>query len=432
MHRWLARPPGALALVVGGLLTMGTVGGTSSAIAVADDAVVGGAAAAAPGHIIGTVTDSGGQPLAGVMVGVWTLPPPGQGASVYSKLTDATGGYDIFMNDGTYRVSFDDPSGAYATEYYDNKLDMETSDPVAASSAGATTGIDASLAPAAVLSGRLTHPDGTPVTKGMVVVYRLVGGAYKWRANAYLDGTGAYRAAGLQAGTYRLGFHDAIWQVDEYWNDAGTLESAAPIAVAVGQQVSGLDAVLDPAQGPLAIRNVLPPDILGRPRVGEELTATPGSWVPAGVSVTYQWQSKGVAIPGATGSTFRPTAADIGRTIRVRVTASQPGYWIGYAQSESTAMVKPGVIHNSESPRIRGVLRVGQKIKVTSGQWQPQQVKLHYQWFAGHTKIRGATKRTLVIGSQLVGQRLSVRVKASASGYEPLRVRTRRSAEVER
>ena len=57
---------------------------------------------------------------------------------------------------------------------------------------------------------------------------------------------------------------------------------------------------------------------------------------------------------------------------------------------------------------------------------------MKYQWFAGKAKIRKATKRKLVIDSKLVGKKLSVRVKASAPGYESLKVRTKRSAEVKR
>ena len=78
------------------------------------------------------------------------------------------------------------------------------------------------------------------------------------------------------------------------------------------------------------------------------------------------------------------------------------------------------------------MLRVGQTVKVTAGTWKPKSVTLKYQWFAGKAKIRKATKRTLVIGSKLVGKKLSVRVKATAPGYEPLTIRTKRTAEVRR
>ena len=145
--------------------------------------------------------------------------------------------------------------------------------------------------------------------------------------------------------------------------------------------------------------------------------------------------------PGATGKAYNPTAADVGKTLQVRVAASRADYWTGFAQSQPTAAVAPAptvlppvakVVANTTKPKIKGILRVGQTVRVTAGSWKPASVTLKYQWFAGKTKILKATKRKLVIGSKLVGKKLSVRVKASAPGYEPLKVRTKRTAEVRR
>ena len=64
--------------------------------------------------------------------------------------------------------------------------------------------------------------------------------------------------------------------------------------------------------------------------VGQELTANPGTWTNIPDRFTYQWQqcdpagAACAAIAGATGSIFGVRSADLGRTLRVEVTAINP------------------------------------------------------------------------------------------------------------
>ncbi len=67
------------------------------------------------------------------------------------------------------------------------------------------------------------------------------------------------------------------------------------------------------------------PTISGDAAVGSVLTANPGQW-DSGMAFTYQWKRDGVAIDGATGSTYRTVTADVGRSITVAVTGSKLGY----------------------------------------------------------------------------------------------------------
>jgi hypothetical protein len=81
----------------------------------------------------------------------------------------------------------------------------------------------------------------------------------------------------------------------------------------------------DIISGNAAPRNTAKPTISGKPVVGETLTADPGTWAE-GPTFTYQWQTcdKNGAncndINGATGRTYGVRAADVDKTIRVRVT----------------------------------------------------------------------------------------------------------------
>lgn len=81
------------------------------------------------------------------------------------------------------------------------------------------------------------------------------------------------------------------------------------------------------------------PVINGTAKVGSMLSATPGTWGPGTVALTYRWESGGVAIAGATGATYRPTSSDVGKAITVTVTGKKAGYATQSRQSVATRSV---------------------------------------------------------------------------------------------
>ena len=84
-----------------------------------------------------------------------------------------------------------------------------------------------------------------------------------------------------------------------------------------------------------------PPTIAGAARVGHALTvnAGPGSW---GGTASFQWLRCPVCSPigGATGTSYKPTNADIGKTIEVRQTQSSAGGSVT-ADSAATVRIRP-------------------------------------------------------------------------------------------
>lgn len=67
------------------------------------------------------------------------------------------------------------------------------------------------------------------------------------------------------------------------------------------------------------------PGIGGSPQVGREQRAVPGTWVPEGATLTYQWTSNGKPIPKATAATYVIGPEQVGREVEVRVTATLNG-----------------------------------------------------------------------------------------------------------
>jgi len=165
------------------------------------------------------------------------------------------------------------------------------------------------------------------------------------------------------------------------------------------------------------------PTITGTAKVGVELTAVPGSWVPSAGSLAYQWKRTAGAtttnISGATVSTYTPTADDAGKIITVVVTATTTGYaTTASAPSIGTAAVALGTFSTpSTLPEISGTVRVGETLTATSGSAWPGSVSLAYQWNRNGAPIAAATSSTYRLVSADSGARITVTVTGSVAGY---------------
>ncbi len=84
--------------------------------------------------------------------------------------------------------------------------------------------------------------------------------------------------------------------------------------------------------------NLTPPTITGTPKVGQRLTAHPGTWDVNGLHFAYQWQADGVDIPGAHSSRYRVLSADQGKQLTVVVTATKGSLPPGTAVSAAVTV----------------------------------------------------------------------------------------------
>ncbi|MEO7269571.1 MAG: carboxypeptidase regulatory-like domain-containing protein, partial [Knoellia sp.] len=161
------------------------------------------------------------------------------------------------------------------------------------------------------------------------------------------------------------------------------------------------------------------PTITGTAKAGYTLTANPGTWGPAPVTLAYQWKRAGVAITGATASTYQLTGSETGKTITVTVTGSKSGYTSVAKTSAATVAVVAGTITapTAPTPTITGTKAVGSTLTAVPGTWGPAPVTLAYQWFRSGVAITGATASTLALTTLDRGRTMTVRVTGTKTGY---------------
>ena len=159
---------------------------------------------------------------------------------------------------------------------------------------------------------------------------------YQWR-RCSSGGGNCTNISGQTASTYVLGASDVgatIRVIVTATNGAGSASATSlPSAVIVA-----IPPDPPPATPP---SNVALPTIAGNPQQGQTLTAADGSWTgTAPITLTRVWLrcaiggSDCVVIAGQTATTYLLTAADVGFTIRVRVTGTN-------AQGAATAVSAP-------------------------------------------------------------------------------------------
>ena len=169
--------------------------------------------------------------------------------------------------------------------------------------------------------------------------------------------------------------------------------------------------------------NTALPAIAGTARDGEVLTSTTGTWTGTPtISYTRQWRrcNAGGAscadIPGATGSSYTVTPADVGSTIRVVVTGTNAA-GSAPATSSQTAVVAAVAPANAVAPSISGTAREGQTLTAAPGTWTgTPTISYGYQWRrcdaagASCVDIGGATGSSYTLGATDIGATVRVRV----------------------
>lgn len=153
------------------------------------------------------------------------------------------------------------------------------------------------------------------------------------------------------------------------------------------------------------------PIIRGQAAVHQKLEADTPGWLD-GTTFSYQWFADGSRIRGATDRRYVPTARFHAQRITVAVVGSKPGYRSPSAiTSASTHKVAVAAM-----PKIRGTAAVGKTLHASTGKWTTG-TEFTYRWYAGDTKIAGASAPSLVVKPRYVGKAITVQVSGTKTGY---------------
>src|SRR4029077_8838801 len=133
-------------------------------------------------------------------------------------------------------------------------------------------------------------------------------------------------------------------------------------------------------------QNTAVPQLSGTAKEGSTLTASNGTWSNTPTTFDYQWRrcaSDGGScgdIAGATKQAYIAAIADVGRTLRVTVTAANANGRASASSDASDVVDSKTGPANSVRPAVSGTPTVGQELRVSQGTWSPRPASLRYQW----------------------------------------------------
>ncbi|MFC9728944.1 hypothetical protein ACFWEO_21800 [Streptomyces roseolus] len=165
-----------------------------------------------------------------------------------------------------------------------------------------------------------------------------------------------------------------------------------------------------------ALRNTAAASVSGTAVVGGRVTAKPGSWSLPVDSLSYQWRADGVAVAGATASSYTVPSPLKGKALSVAVTARKAGH------PTLTSVAAAGKVLGAtpvatKAPVVTGTARVRATLVVSRGTWTESPASYTYQWYADGRAISGATRAAFTLTQAQKGQRITVKVSAHRAGH---------------
>lgn len=151
--------------------------------------------------------------------------------------------------------------------------------------------------------------------------------------------------------------------------------------------------------------------VSGSVRVGNTVRASTSGW-ERGASLLYQWYRSGSAIAGANEKTYRVGAADLGRSLGVRVIGAVSNK-VSVARLSSSKRVAAGTL-SAGKVSVKGWVIRGHKISARIGRHSAG-TKITYRWLSrGKVISKSSSLRVPVSAS---GAKITLRVTFTKAGY---------------
>ncbi|MEI5584037.1 MULTISPECIES: carboxypeptidase regulatory-like domain-containing protein [unclassified Agromyces] len=372
-------------------------------------------------NITGTITSDDGGGLPG-HVSLYEI-RDGEPHYVKYAYVDTDGRYGFGdVRAGTYTLEF--TAADHLPVWWGDRSDATSAETFEVGTGEIVGEMDVQLSRGGSIAGTVTATDGAPLPSVIVNIYTAEGDGWKYLTNQLTDASGRYSRSGLLEGTYTVEFAKPSNYQSEWWNDHPSADAAEPIVLRAGEAATGIDATLGVAPTTLSS-----PTITGHPWIGHPVAASASSGTSS-ATLSYEWLADGDPIAGATQKILALEAAQSGKRITVRVTASSPGRPSTTKVSAATApVIAPPV--SSSTPTIVGSAVIGSTLTAAPGTWSSG-TTLTYRWFANGMPVGGGTTSTLVLGSAQAGTRITVRVTGVKSGHTTVSRTSAPTAEVVR
>ena len=220
---------------------------------------------------------------------------------------------------------------------------------------------------------------------------------------------------------------------DTYVPTAGDVDATLRVQV-TATNGDGTSAAV-PSASTATVTDLHPPSTLSAPtmtglpadgpRVGSQLGSTTGTWTNEPTGYTHRWQRSAdggtfTDIPQATTSGYTLTGDDVGRQIRVLVTATNGDGASPPVASAATVAVRNVAPVVQTAPTITGTTERDSTLTATTGTWNNAPTGFAIQWQlesgGAWQDIAGATDTSYVLTAPTVGLRLRVGVTATNDG----------------
>ncbi|MBM7517930.1 carboxypeptidase regulatory-like domain-containing protein [Nocardioides nitrophenolicus] len=365
-------------------------------------------AALAEGSLLsGKLTGTAQAPVADALVSVYAE-DGGAWTELSETWSDSRGRYAALVPDGSYRIGFSSPDGAFTEEYYDDSRTLADADTVVVAGANRPN-LDATLGLELRNTATPSIPDADPQVGETVSADP---GSWSATPDAF-----SYRwfetGNAIPIGTTK----DLVVPASALGKQLTVVVTATKAGYADGVATSTASAAVTHG----VLTSTAKPSISGAATVGSTLTALEGTWSATPDAYTYAWYQSGTSTPIGAGKVFVVPPGALGTTLTVKVSAAKAGHTGAAATSDPTATVAPGGLANTARPAITGAVEVGGTVTASGDTWShnpdPGAGGRTYRWFQEGTATPIGTGSTLVVPASALGKKLTVEVTATATGY---------------